>query len=166
MAKGTTPCIIARLSQPACHCLPFSPLDFFIFLVTLFGTVEADRRRLELSSFEKEENQQVLQSSLRHGQPRFCTEISMIAGGTGLTPCYQVLAAILRDPEDTTKVRRPSQGTPSGQRLLRSMERPTRWIPPRFSSVAKFSRQGDRATQPPKLESKPQNCWVRGPFLS
>ncbi|CAJ1396652.1 unnamed protein product [Effrenium voratum] len=40
-----------------------------------------------------------------HGQPRFCTEISMIAGGTGLTPCYQVLAAILRDPEDTTKVR-------------------------------------------------------------
>ena len=48
-----------------------------------------------------------MQSSLRHGQPRFCTEISMIAGGTGLTPCYQVLAAILRDPEDTTKVQRP-----------------------------------------------------------
>jgi len=29
----------------------------------------------------------------------------MIAGGTGLTPCYQVLSAILRDPKDTTKVR-------------------------------------------------------------
>ena len=40
-----------------------------------------------------------------NGKPRFCKEISMIAGGTGLTPCYQVLAAILRDPKDTTKVR-------------------------------------------------------------
>ncbi|CAJ1357502.1 unnamed protein product [Effrenium voratum] len=40
-----------------------------------------------------------------HGKPRFCTEVSMIAGGTGLTPCYQVLSAILRDPKDTTKVR-------------------------------------------------------------
>ena len=35
-----------------------------------------------------------------NGKPRFCKEISMIAGGTGLTPCYQVLAAILRDPKD------------------------------------------------------------------
>jgi len=42
---------------------------------------------------------------LVNGKPRFCKEISMIAGGTGLTPCYQVLAAILRDPKDTTKVR-------------------------------------------------------------
>eukprot|EP00435_Cladocopium_sp_Y103_P035174 s227_g9.t1 len=40
-----------------------------------------------------------------NGKPRFCSEISMIAGGTGLTPCYQVLAAILRNPKDTTKVR-------------------------------------------------------------
>eukprot|EP00435_Cladocopium_sp_Y103_P006559 s4644_g2.t1 len=40
-----------------------------------------------------------------HGKHRFCKEISMIAGGTGLTPCYQVLSAILRDPKDTTKVR-------------------------------------------------------------
>ena len=42
---------------------------------------------------------------IMNGKPRFVTEISMIAGGTGITPCYQVLAAILRDPEDTTKVR-------------------------------------------------------------
>ena len=42
---------------------------------------------------------------LINGKPRFCKEISMIAGGTGLTPCYQVLSAILRDPKDTTKVR-------------------------------------------------------------
>ncbi|CAE7768311.1 NITA [Symbiodinium sp. KB8] len=29
-------------------------------------------------------------------------EMSMVAGGTGITPCYKVLAAILRDPEDKT----------------------------------------------------------------
>ena len=40
-----------------------------------------------------------------NGKPRFVTEMSMIAGGTGITPCYQVLAAILRDPEDKTTVR-------------------------------------------------------------
>lgn len=28
----------------------------------------------------------------------------MIAGGTGITPCYQVATAILKDPADTTKV--------------------------------------------------------------
>jgi NAD(P)H-flavin reductase len=39
-----------------------------------------------------------------HGKPRSCTHISMIAGGTGLTPCWQVANAILRDPEDKTKV--------------------------------------------------------------
>lgn len=39
-----------------------------------------------------------------HGKPRTCTHISMIAGGTGLTPCWQVAQAILRDPNDKTKV--------------------------------------------------------------
>jgi cytochrome-b5 reductase len=28
----------------------------------------------------------------------------MIAGGTGVTPCYQVATAILKDPRDTTKI--------------------------------------------------------------
>ncbi|CAE7258498.1 NITA [Symbiodinium microadriaticum] len=42
---------------------------------------------------------------LVNGKPRFVTEMSMIAGGTGITPCYQVLAAVLRDPEDKTMVR-------------------------------------------------------------
>jgi NAD(P)H-flavin reductase len=37
-------------------------------------------------------------------EPRSCKCINMIAGGTGLTPCYQVLNAVLRDPADTTKV--------------------------------------------------------------
>lgn len=39
-----------------------------------------------------------------HGKPRDCTHISMIAGGTGLTPCWQVANAILRDPSDKTMV--------------------------------------------------------------
>jgi len=39
-----------------------------------------------------------------HGKPRKCTHISMIAGGTGLTPCWQVANGILRDPTDETKV--------------------------------------------------------------
>jgi nitrate reductase (NAD(P)H) len=39
-----------------------------------------------------------------HEKPRNCTHISMIAGGTGLTPCWQVANAILRDPDDKTQV--------------------------------------------------------------
>jgi nitrate reductase (NAD(P)H) len=39
-----------------------------------------------------------------HDKPKNCTHISMIAGGTGLTPCWQVANAVLRDPADKTKV--------------------------------------------------------------
>jgi len=39
-----------------------------------------------------------------HEKPRQCSKINMFAGGTGLTPCYQVANAILRDPEDPTQV--------------------------------------------------------------
>lgn len=38
------------------------------------------------------------------GEERFATAINLLAGGTGITPCYQIMKAILRDPEDTTKV--------------------------------------------------------------
>lgn len=42
------------------------------------------------------------------GQMRYHSDmaahIGMIAGGTGLTPCYQVIQQILKDPEDNTKV--------------------------------------------------------------
>jgi cytochrome-b5 reductase len=31
------------------------------------------------------------------------SHIGMVAGGTGITPCYQVAAAALADPDDTTK---------------------------------------------------------------
>ncbi|CAI2354013.1 unnamed protein product [Caenorhabditis sp. 36 PRJEB53466] len=36
---------------------------------------------------------------------RVFKQISMIAGGTGITPMLQVIAAILRDPTDSTKIR-------------------------------------------------------------
>lgn len=39
------------------------------------------------------------------GKPRECSKISLVAGGTGLTPCYQVLAAVLREAGDATKIR-------------------------------------------------------------
>eukprot|EP00928_Gymnodinium_smaydae_P010609 TRINITY_DN1399_c0_g1_i1.p1 TRINITY_DN1399_c0_g1~~TRINITY_DN1399_c0_g1_i1.p1 ORF type:complete len:902 (-),score=171.45 TRINITY_DN1399_c0_g1_i1:537-3242(-) len=38
------------------------------------------------------------------GSSRKCARINMIAGGTGLTPCWQVASAVLRDPSDTTLV--------------------------------------------------------------
>jgi nitrate reductase (NAD(P)H) len=39
-----------------------------------------------------------------HNKPRKCSHISMIAGGTGLTPCWQVALSVLSDPDDQTKV--------------------------------------------------------------
>jgi nitrate reductase (NAD(P)H) len=39
-----------------------------------------------------------------HNKPRNCSHISMIAGGTGLTPCWQVASSVLADPDDQTKV--------------------------------------------------------------
>jgi len=39
------------------------------------------------------------------GREHRVKRISLIAGGTGLTPCYQVASAILRDPTDETEVR-------------------------------------------------------------
>lgn len=38
------------------------------------------------------------------GVEKFTTAFNLLAGGTGITPCYQIIKAILRDPEDTTKV--------------------------------------------------------------
>lgn len=39
-----------------------------------------------------------------HGKPKFATKLAMIAGGTGITPIYQVMQAILKDPEDETEM--------------------------------------------------------------
>ncbi|XP_062110766.1 nitrate reductase [NADH]-like [Humulus lupulus] len=39
-----------------------------------------------------------------HGQPKFAKKLAMLAGGTGITPIYQVVQAILKDPEDDTEM--------------------------------------------------------------
>lgn len=39
------------------------------------------------------------------GEERHCRHISMIAGGTGITPCYQLASAILQSPSDSTRIR-------------------------------------------------------------
>uniref|UniRef100_A0A2N9HH94 Nitrate reductase n=1 Tax=Fagus sylvatica TaxID=28930 RepID=A0A2N9HH94_FAGSY len=41
---------------------------------------------------------------LVHGKPKFAKKLAMIAGGTGITPIYQVVKAILKDPEDETEM--------------------------------------------------------------
>ncbi|PQM36865.1 nitrate reductase [Prunus yedoensis var. nudiflora] len=37
---------------------------------------------------------------LVNGKPKFAKKLAMLAGGTGITPIYQVAQAILKDPED------------------------------------------------------------------
>ncbi|KAM7507671.1 hypothetical protein LguiA_018124 [Lonicera macranthoides] len=39
-----------------------------------------------------------------HGKQKFAKKLAMIAGGTGITPIYQVMQAILKDPEDDTEM--------------------------------------------------------------
>ncbi|KAA3465278.1 nitrate reductase [NADH]-like [Gossypium australe] len=39
-----------------------------------------------------------------HGKPKFANKLAMLAGGTGITPIYQVIQAILKDPEDKTEM--------------------------------------------------------------
>ncbi|KAK1555451.1 hypothetical protein Q3G72_026707 [Acer saccharum] len=39
-----------------------------------------------------------------HGKSKFAKKLAMSAGGTGITPIYQVCQAILKDPEDETEM--------------------------------------------------------------
>lgn len=39
-----------------------------------------------------------------HGENKFGKKLAMLAGGTGITPIYQVMQAILKDPEDDTEM--------------------------------------------------------------
>ncbi|KAI4307322.1 hypothetical protein L6164_030524 [Bauhinia variegata] len=41
---------------------------------------------------------------LVHGKHRFAKKLAMLAGGTGITPIYQVAQAVLKDPEDRTEM--------------------------------------------------------------
>ncbi|KAL6525163.1 Nitrate reductase [NADH] 1 [Orobanche minor] len=39
-----------------------------------------------------------------HGKHKFAKKLAMVAGGTGITPIYQLMQAILKDPEDETEM--------------------------------------------------------------
>ncbi|KAF9608459.1 hypothetical protein IFM89_009825 [Coptis chinensis] len=39
-----------------------------------------------------------------HGKNKFGKKLAMVAGGTGITPIYQVMQAIMKDPEDNTEM--------------------------------------------------------------
>lgn len=39
-----------------------------------------------------------------HGKPRHAKKLAMLAGGTGITPIYQIIQAIIKDPEDETEM--------------------------------------------------------------
>jgi nitrate reductase (NAD(P)H) len=39
-----------------------------------------------------------------HGKHKFAKRLAMLAGGSGITPIYQVVQAILKDPEDLTEM--------------------------------------------------------------
>ncbi|KAK7385239.1 hypothetical protein VNO78_30953 [Psophocarpus tetragonolobus] len=41
---------------------------------------------------------------IAHGEPKFAKRLAMLAGGTGITPIYQVIQAVLKDPEDRTEM--------------------------------------------------------------
>ncbi|RVX22523.1 Nitrate reductase [Vitis vinifera] len=41
---------------------------------------------------------------LVHGKPKFAKKLAMIAGGSGITPIYQIIQAVLKDPEDDTEM--------------------------------------------------------------
>lgn len=37
------------------------------------------------------------------GKPRNASKLAMLAGGTGITPMYQILKTVLNDPDDDTE---------------------------------------------------------------
>lgn len=41
---------------------------------------------------------------LLNNKPKFVKKIAMLAGGTGITPMYQVIRAVVSDPEDKTEI--------------------------------------------------------------
>mmetsp|Transcript_20849 Transcript_20849/g.46852 ORF Transcript_20849/g.46852 Transcript_20849/m.46852 type:complete len:904 (-) Transcript_20849:42-2753(-) len=68
-----------------------------------------------------------------HGKPRNFKNVGLIAGGTGLTPCFQVLNAVLRDPADKTQVRLLYANQSPDDILMRdTLERLAKEHPDRF----------------------------------
>lgn len=61
-------------------------------------------------------------------------EIGMVAGGTGITPCLQILHHALRDPKDTTRFRLIYANVSADEILLRTkLDELARDYPQRFS---------------------------------
>ena len=56
-----------------------------------------------LSTCKSEKLRDVCRYSL-DGVPASAKHISMIAGGTGITPMYQVIKAVLKNPDDDTQL--------------------------------------------------------------
>ncbi|KIZ05991.1 hypothetical protein MNEG_1964 [Monoraphidium neglectum] len=54
-----------------------------------------------------------------NNKPATAKRISLIAGGTGITPCWQVIRSICEDPEDTTQVSLIYANQTEGDILLR-----------------------------------------------
>lgn len=54
------------------------------------------------------------------GEPCFASKFNMIAGGTGITPCMQIAAEILRHPEDPTVISLIFACREEGDLLMRS----------------------------------------------
>jgi len=80
-------------------------------------------------------------------EDRSCSRISFIAGGTGITPCYQIISAILRNAKDTTSVRLIyANQSPHDILLRQALERMAADNPERFRiwfTVDKVSDQID-----------------------
>jgi len=77
-------------------------------------------------------------------KPRTTKRINMFAGGTGLTPCFQVANAILRDPEDPTEVALLyANQTPSDILLRETLEKLAADHPKRFKLFFTVDRVPD-----------------------
>lgn len=66
--------------------------------------------------------------------PGLCRRIGMIAGGTGITPCLQIIRAAMKDPKDNTKIDLIYANVKEGDILLKEeLDREAAKNPDKFS---------------------------------
>jgi NAD(P)H-flavin reductase len=69
------------------------------------ATVNLDKPQLTRSSHTFAEFEYLGVGKFKiNDMPHHVTKFNMVAGGTGITPCYQVIDEILRSPSDTTQI--------------------------------------------------------------